>query len=127
MTHLTNSNSDPDSSDAPTRDRPSTEAVCVEVWDERLRQDQRWGEQNHPDGTRLLNDMRAADKAKEYNDAQVANGTLTFRDILWEEVLEAFAESDPERLREELIQCAAVCVAWVEAIDRRSYLDRRQS
>ena len=30
-----------------------------------------------------------------------------------------FAEHDPEQLRKELLQVAAVAVAWIEAIDRR--------
>ena len=33
---------------------------------------------------------------------------------------EAFAESDPDKLRTELIQVAAVAVAWIESIDRNS-------
>jgi hypothetical protein len=35
-------------------------------------------------------------------------------------VAEALAEDDPTLLRAELIQVAAVAVAWVEAIDRRT-------
>ena len=35
-----------------------------------------------------------------------------------EEVAEAFEEHDPARLRSELVQVAAVAVAWVEKIDR---------
>jgi hypothetical protein len=116
MTHLWTSNGASASSGGPT---PSTEEICLDVWDERIRQDKRWGQQNHPDGTGLVNDARRADRAKEYNDQRVADGDLTFRDILIEEIYEAFAETDPVRLREELIQVAAVAVAWVEAIDRR--------
>jgi malonyl CoA-acyl carrier protein transacylase len=44
---------------------------------------------------------------------------VTWEHILTEEHYEAMAEEDPTRLREELIQVAAVAVAWVEAIDRR--------
>ena len=117
MTRLSNSNTDSDSSSERT---PSTEAVCVEVWDERLRQDQQWGEQNHPDGTNLPGDYMRSEEAKQYNDWAVDQACLTFRDILFEEVMEAFAENHPDRLRTELIQVAAVAVAWVEAIDRRT-------
>jgi hypothetical protein len=46
-------------------------------------------------------------------------GVITWADIFEEEVAEALAEVDLERLREELLQVAAVAVAWVEAIDRR--------
>jgi hypothetical protein len=47
-------------------------------------------------------------------------GTTTWKHILREEFLEAMAEEDPEQLREELVQVAAVAVAWIEAIDRRA-------
>jgi hypothetical protein len=53
------------------------------------------------------------------NDYFVSTKQLTWRDILLEEVYEAFAETDSDRLREELIQVAAVALSWVDAIDRR--------
>jgi hypothetical protein len=85
---------------------------------ERQRQNAKWGEQNHPDGTsgewvphahhhRLVCQMAAE------------SGAVTWRHILIEEVAEAFAETDPARLREELVQVAAVALQWIEAIDRR--------
>jgi hypothetical protein len=43
----------------------------------------------------------------------------TWMHLVREEVAEAFQESDPARLREELIQVAALCVSWVEQIDAR--------
>jgi hypothetical protein len=91
--------------------------------DERARQDAKWGEQNHPNGTgdepgsRLR--AKQADHAREVCQKHAADGTVTWLDILREELAEAFAESDPVNLRSELIQVAAVAVAWVEAIDRR--------
>lgn len=94
-------------------------AVCREVIQERCRQETKWGEQNHPDGTGLPMDSLMADIAKETTDLHAREGTLTYRDILHEEVREAYAETDPTKLRTELIQVAAVAVAWVEAIDRR--------
>lgn len=94
--------------------------VLSEVRAERLRQDEKWGVQSHPDGTaKTLGTMAAAQRAKFVTDAAAANGRVTWRDILNEEVAEAFAESDEDALRAELIQVAAVTVAWVEAIDRR--------
>lgn len=93
------------------------------------RQDERWGEQNHPDGTgpHVLNEDEAewtylvlADEQKAWNATLVRNDKLDWRNILLEEVYEAFAESDPERLREELVQVAAVAMQWVGAIDRRT-------
>lgn len=46
-------------------------------------------------------------------------GLPTWMHLVREEVAEAFAEMDPERLREELVQVAALCVSWVEKIDAR--------
>ena len=61
--------------------------------------------------------MNAA-AAREHCAAATADGSVTFKDVLMEEVAEVFAESDPEKLRAELIQVAAVAVQWVEKIDR---------
>lgn len=40
--------------------------------------------------------------------------------MLLEEVFEAMAESDLVKLRAELVQTSAVCVAWIEDIDSRT-------
>jgi hypothetical protein len=112
-------------------------AILYEVSAERQRQDQKWGEQNHPDGTgpeEHLLGMRCydtmafdyadiADRCKEATDANAAEGTVTFADILLEEVFEALAEADPAKVRKELVQVAAVAVQWVQKIDR----DRKRS
>ena len=98
--------------------RVETSAVIREVRDEREAQDQKWGEQNHPDGTGLPY-THDAEYQKRVTDSAAEAGSLTWRDILLEEVYEALAEDDFARLREELIQVAAVAVGWVEAIDRR--------
>lgn len=96
-------------------------AVCREVIRERVRQDARWGQQNHPDGTGpTMTTLNRADEARKACDYAHENGIGTWRHILTEEYAEALAESDPAKLREELIQVAAVAVAWVEAIDRRT-------
>lgn len=69
--------------------------VLEEVMEERKRQDELWGEQNHDDGIWLA--------------------------ILVEEVGEVANDINErsKKLREELIQVAAVAVSWVESIDRR--------
>lgn len=82
---------------------PARESALEDVWDERDRQDEKWGEQNHLD--------------------------LTWNAILMEEVGEAAQEvlttafgaaaKGHGDLREELVQVAAVAIAWIEAIDRR--------
>jgi len=86
---------------------------------EREAQDARWGEQNHPDGTGLLGDDLSAQSARHTCQYAASKDAVTWRDILWEEVAEAFAEQDDAKLRTELVQVAAVAQAWAEAIDRR--------
>jgi hypothetical protein len=94
--------------------------ALMQVDDERIRQDQRWGEQNHADGTGAAYDVEMRDAKRAQCDDAFLTGLGTWRHILEEEVAEAFAEEEPENLRAELIQVAAVAVAWVEAIDRRT-------
>lgn len=96
--------------------------VVCDVLNERQRQDAKWGEQNHPDGTGddgWAGVGEIANCARNACDHAFATGGGTWRHIAMEEVAEAFAESDPAKLRVELVQAAAVLVAWVEAIDRR--------
>lgn len=95
-----------------------TKLVLQAVAEEREAQDAKWGEQNHPDGTGSDVFKWLAEGKKRQTDTSAALGELTYRDILEEEMYEAFAESDTAKLREELIQVAAVAVAWVEKIDR---------
>lgn len=95
-----------------------------EVAAERARQDAKWGEQNHPDGTSEEWKTVAVGMTVKA-DSKAAQGKLTWRDILEEEIWEAYAETDPARLRAELIQIAAVAVNWVEAIDRRKAAEAR--
>jgi len=99
-------------------DFTKTAKVLDEVAVERLNQNAKWGEQNHPDGTGWLCGPDPGLAKKRYEDAKAAR-TLTWLEILDEEFAEALAEKDQGRLREELIQVAAVAVAWVECIDRR--------
>lgn len=95
--------------------KPTRKALEL-VFEERARNLGRWGLQAHPDGT---GGYYGADHAREACDLAAAKGEVTFRHILEEEILEAFEERDQEKLKAELIQVAAVCVAWIEAIDRR--------
>ncbi|NUQ95813.1 MAG: NUDIX hydrolase [Streptomyces sp.] len=92
--------------------------VLGEVQAERDRQDAKWGEQNHPNGTGLNYQRHLADEERAACDAAFRNGRGTWRHVLAEEVAEANAESDPMKLRAELVQVAAVAVNWIGAIDR---------
>lgn len=97
-----------------------TESVLLDVLAERRRQAQLHGVQTLPDGTGDPASRITRDVSQMLCDRSTANGTLCWRDILREEVSEAFAESNRDKLREELIQVAAVAVQWVEAIDREA-------
>lgn len=98
----------------------TTHAVALrEIDRERERQIDKWGPQSHPDGTGGPRLMRASEFARILCEAAFADDKGTWAHILTEEFFEAMAEADPEKLRTELIQVAAVAVAWVEDIDRR--------
>lgn len=99
----------------------TTQDVLDYVAEERLNQIEKWGEQHHEDGTGASGWEHAANLWKAYNDNLVSlRGDTDWTGILLEEVYEALAEADVEKLRAELIQVAAVAVAWVEDIDSRS-------
>lgn len=104
-----------------------TEAVLDEVLVERARQHATWGDQSaHPDGTGGAAGLHPSAARHHVTQAQEAcrlafeQGVGSWRLILEEEVAEAVAETDPARLRAELVQVAAVAVAWIEAIDTRT-------
>ncbi|MFF1417610.1 hypothetical protein [Streptomyces sp. NPDC058280] len=93
--------------------------VLADVQAERDAQDALFGVQDLPDGTGITGDEERATRARHVCDVMFERGEGTFRDVFYEEVMEALAETDPVKLRGELIQTIAVGVKWVEAIDRR--------
>jgi len=95
------------------------DGIFDEIFVERIRQHAKFGEQNHPNGTGHSNQIAQAEIARARCDAYFSMGIGAWDLILLEEVWEALAESDPEKLRTELVQVAAVAVAWIEAIDRK--------
>jgi hypothetical protein len=98
-----------------------TKAVLLEVQHEREAQDEKWGPQNHPSFGPLAPVVIGADTARALCETNHQYGIGSFADILLEEVAEAFEErTDEAKLREELVQVAAVAVNWIEAIDRRA-------
>lgn len=111
--------------------------VLDEVAAERQRQDARWGQQNHPSflgdhsgvGSWLLRSsyygVPTEWDAKRNTEDRFRKGIGTYGDIFIEEVAEAIGASSEDRLREELVQCAAVAVAWIEAIDRRKAQEQK--
>lgn len=98
---------------------PPETAALAEVAAERCRQDKKWGEQNHPDGTGGRVGEALAHYLRAFCDQEHGAGFGTWASILAEEVGEAFAEDDAVALRGELVQVAAVAVNWIGAIDRR--------
>lgn len=108
--------------------------VLGEVLEECSGQIDQWGIQSHPDGTGPLkpspmiwgkladlNNSEFANAARKRTENDFSTGKGTWEHILTEEVFEAYAEDDTEKLRAELKQVAAVAVSWINAIDRRKY------
>lgn len=101
----------------------ATLAVLAEIAAERAAQDALFGVQDLPDGTGTDFEPDAVGVADAYRqgcDEAFRRGCGTYRHVFLEEVFEAVAEHDPQKLRAELIQAVAVGVKWIEAIDRRS-------
>jgi len=104
-----------------------TAGVLIEVLNERRTQHAKWGEQNHPDGVEAWEDTvnlhydETAPSAGEIEHCArriLESGSPTFLAILMEEVGEAMCEVEKPKLRAELVQVAAVAVAWIEKLDR---------
>lgn len=103
------------------------EDIFREIEKERIRQTEKWGEQNHPmvpvdiDVVELRSIYYAIPterQAKKHCDFRFEKGTGTYGDILVEELCEVIGAETPKGMREELIQLAAVCVQMVEKLDR---------
>lgn len=95
--------------------------VLSDIADERARQDEKWGIQDwefiRPEVFPVME--RLAPAAKAECDKFAKLGTISWFDILIEEVYEAFAETDPDKQIAELVQVAAVASAAIESIERR--------
>jgi len=106
------------------------ENILSEIKAERQRQEEKWGQQEHPIlDQRLLTfgpermcdeyELPSEDRARELCEYRSRTGTLTYMHILIEEISEAAScGKNVEELRKELIQCAAVTVAMIESLDR---------
>ncbi len=94
--------------------------ITREITLERMRQHNKFGLQQHPDGTGGETYAQMAETLRKLVEEAAANGAVTWQLILTEEVYEAFAETDPAKLATELVQVAAVCVAWVEDLRTRA-------
>lgn len=116
-----------------------TDNVLDEVRAERKRQDEIWGEQNHPSFPPAILSRNEEDRLKIWRMAEnyeipteerakhlcnhaEKRGEVTFTHIALEEFCEVVGScNEPEsETRKELVQLAAVVVAWIEAIDKRN-------
>lgn len=96
------------------------EAIQAEVLAEIQHAWTKFGNQfDVPNGTGYAWQKHEAELSRMACQSAFSTGDGTWHAILHEEVAEAFAESDPARLRAELIQVAAVALRWIDAIDSR--------
>ncbi|QJD54018.1 hypothetical protein SEA_GALACTICA_71 [Streptomyces phage Galactica] len=95
------------------------EQIFEDVRAERSRQDLKWGEQVHPNGT-SIKFKPLADAARNACRAADANGSNTWAHIMREEFWEALSETDRDALRKELVQVVSVGVAWIECLDKQA-------
>ena len=103
--------------------------ILSEIEAERQRQNEKWGEQNHPmlgTSRSLLDPPNTAYPGKDVLRRQLKvsrercnSENIGWFDILQEEVCEAFLETKPEKQRAEMIQVAAVAVQIIEYLDRK--------
>lgn len=104
----------------------STAHVLTQVSIERRNQEEKWGQQNWASFRRMPIVDRLASlgicfteaEAKANCDTAYKEGRLLYSHIFMEEVIEAMSADTPQDLRKELIQVAAVAVAWIESLDR---------
>lgn len=104
--------------------------ILHEIRLERSKQDNEWGEQNHDNGTDKSHYNKLTYFARIECERAREQANLTWAHILREEVYEALAEEEYKPLRAELLQVAAVCIAWIQCLDRKhsqSSIDRKHS
>jgi hypothetical protein len=117
----------------PEKQGKATSRVLDELATERGKQDEQWGEQNHPirwprhneRDRSMYQDQANAWKRINAERVRIANaaGATSDRNCSWdgialEELYEALAEGDPAAIRAELVQAGAVIVAMIESLDR---------
>jgi hypothetical protein len=107
---------------------PPGELVALShISHERRMQDAKWGPiEKHvgvPDGTGNVAAVLAWTRAEvAKHSAETDSSTCCWKHVVEEECAEVFAETDPQKLRAELVQLGACCVKWIEALDLRANL-----
>lgn len=79
-----------------------------------------------PDGTGGGGRKTWEEIAKISCDRAFREGRCTWAHVLDEETAEALAETDPAKLRAELIQVAAVAMHWVANLDARGQMTNKE-
>jgi len=103
------------------------------VNNEVVKQHEKWGVANQPSlDLTLLNrpnscspqrmcenyEIPSENRAKFLCELAFKSNTGTWAHIAVEELSEAISEFDAEKRKQELIQLAAVCISWIDSIDR---------
>jgi len=107
--------------------------ISLEVQDERCKQLEKWGVQDHPsvfsdagfcnvgfDNMHMCEayGLPSEDEAKFQCQTAEDKKELTWAHIAVEEMSEAVNAKTPKLMREELVQLAAVVESWIDSIDR---------
>lgn len=98
---------------------PDVTRALAAVATELKRQDDKWGVQDHPDDVEAGHWVPRGEALEFTARYSLSEETVSWAAILAEEVGEALQADDPEALRAELVQVAAVAIQWAAAIDRR--------
>jgi hypothetical protein len=96
--------------------------LAHEIDAECARQAELFGDPAYPNGTGRPGDVEERDRLHAICKANTPEQD-NWRDILAEEIAEAFAETDTTRLRIELVQVQAVITKWIAKIDRRGEVE----
>lgn len=103
--------------------------TLVLVDQEIRRQDEKWGpDRTHPDlhidsgldDGSWFHIWKDSSEYKRTTENRAKDGTISWADILVEEVAEALDEPDPQKRIDELVQVAAVALQWVNDLIIRS-------
>lgn len=106
-------------------------SIYTEIIEERQRQEAKWGQQNHPiviinrdpedsyeDAVASKYEIPTESRSKILCESAVLTKSLTWAEILIEEVSEALCAKTKKEQRKELIEVAAVAIAAIESLDR---------
>lgn len=101
-------------------DASSFSSLLMGVWKERDHLAAELGDHDRADGTGYAYMREKAEIAANECDTRLMAGRGSWRLLLRKQVTRAFAGMDAAELRPALIRVAAIALAWVEAIDRRT-------